>query len=95
MLNKRFTTVIGILIVVLELTAIVLTFVGAFLGGDTGKGLLFTGMFCFVAIAVLGWVMIAVYNRVHKDEQGLTEIEADSDETEIIQNNSNSEGEKE
>ena len=38
------------------------------MGGDLGKGFLFTGMFGFVAVAVLGWIMITVYNRVHREE---------------------------
>ena len=68
MLTSKFTRVIAILIVALELASIVLTFVGAFMGGETGKGFLFTGMFGFVAVAILGWLMITVYNRVHRDE---------------------------
>ena len=81
MLNAKFTKVIAILIVVLEITAIVLTFVGAIMGGETGKGLLFTGMFCFVAIAVLGYVMITFYNRVHRDDTVYEEPKQASDET--------------
>ncbi len=80
MLNAKFTKVIAILIVVLEVTAIVLTFVGAIMGGETGKGLLFTGMFCFVAIAVLGYVMITFYNHVHKDDPVAAETVLDSAE---------------
>ncbi len=68
MLTTKFTRVLAILVVVLELASIVMTFVGAFMGGDLGKGFLFTGMFGFVAVAVLGWIMITVYNRVHREE---------------------------
>ena len=68
MLTTKFTRALAILVVVLELASIVMTFVGAFMGGDLGKGFLFTGMFGFVAVAVLGWIMITVYNRVHREE---------------------------
>ena len=68
MLTSKFTRVLAILIVVLELASIVMTFVGAFMGGELGQGFLFTGMFGFVAVAVLGWIMITVYNRVHREE---------------------------
>ena len=80
MLTSKYTRVVAILIVVLELVSIVLTFVGAFMGGELGSGLLMTGVFGFVAFAIFGWILITVYNRVHRDEQEvnrmLTEAQA-------------------
>lgn len=68
MLRTKFTQVVAILTIVLVLASIVLSFVGAFMGGETGKSLLMTGVFSFVGFPVFGWILIAVYNRVHKDE---------------------------
>ncbi|MBO4398507.1 MAG: hypothetical protein J5795_00075 [Lachnospiraceae bacterium] len=79
MLTSKFTRVLAILIVVLELASIVMTFVGAFMGGERGQGFLFTGMFGFVAVAVLGWIMITVYNRVHREEETVTQMILDAE----------------
>lgn len=68
MLTTKFTRVVAILLVICEVVSIGLTFAGAFIGGKLGRGLLATGMFGFVAAAVFGWILITVYNRVHKDE---------------------------
>ncbi|MBO4280848.1 MAG: hypothetical protein J5872_03290 [Lachnospiraceae bacterium] len=82
MLTTKYTRVIAILIVVLEIASIGMTFAGAFIGGDLGRGFLFTGMFGFVAVAVLGWIMISVYNRVHKDEFEVNAMMKEAEEAE-------------
>ena len=82
MLTSKYTKVVAILIAVLELASIVLTFVGAFTGGKTGMGLLMTGMFGFVAVAVFGWVLITIYNRVHRDEFAVNEMLKEADASE-------------
>lgn len=46
------------------LAAIVLTFVGAFRGGAT-DGLFRLGIFGFVGVSIVGWVMLMIYNRTH------------------------------
>lgn len=80
MIKDRFTRVVAWIMVVLVFASIVLTIVGAFCKGDVGKGLLLTGMFGFCAIAVLGWVMITVYNRVHRDENTVRDMLKDGKE---------------
>ncbi|MBO4669704.1 MAG: hypothetical protein J5648_07055 [Lachnospiraceae bacterium] len=68
MLTSKFTRVVAILLLIAEAAAIVMTFVGALTGGAE-SGLFMTGVFLFVAAAAFGWILIAVYNRVHKDEE--------------------------
>jgi len=68
MLTSKFTRVVAILLLIIEAAAIVMTFVGAVTGG-ADSGLFITGVFLFVAAAAFGWLLIAVYNRVHKDEE--------------------------
>ena len=68
MLTSKFTRAVAILLLIIEAAAIVMTFVGAVtVGADSG--LFITGVFLFVAAAAFGWLLIAVYNRVHKDEE--------------------------
>lgn len=68
MLTSKFTRVVAILLLIIEAAAIVMTFVGAVTGG-ADSGLFITGVFLFVAAAAFGWLLIAVYNRVHRDEE--------------------------
>jgi len=68
MLTSKFTRVVAILLLITEAAAIVMTFAGAVTGG-LESGLFITGVFLFVAAAAFGWILIAVYNRVHKDEE--------------------------
>ena len=68
MLTSKFTRAVAILLLIAEAAAIVMTFVGAVTGG-ADSGLFITGVFLFVAAAAFGWLLIAVYNRVHKDEE--------------------------
>ena len=68
MLTSKFTRTVAILLLIIEAAAIVMTFVGAVTGG-ADSGLFITGVFLFVAAAAFGWLLIAVYNRVHKDEE--------------------------
>ncbi|MCR5466711.1 MAG: hypothetical protein K6F11_07730 [Lachnospiraceae bacterium] len=68
MLTSKFTRAVAILLLIIEAAAIVMTFVGAVTGG-ADSGLFLTGVFLFVAAAAFGWLLIAVYNRVHKDEE--------------------------
>lgn len=68
MLTSKFTRAVAILLLIIEAAAIVMTFVGAVAGG-ADSGLFITGVFLFVAAAAFGWLLIAVYNRVHKDEE--------------------------
>ena len=90
MKKRNFARVLAIIIIALVAIAIVLAFVGGIMGGDLGKGLFLTGMFGFIAIPVLGWVMITVYNRVHREEtiveemisNGTVENEKEEGETE-------------
>ncbi len=76
---KRFPQVVAIVTLVLVLASVVATFVGAFMKGELGRGILFAGIFGFVVFAILGWVMIAIYNRVHKDEETNESLEASED----------------
>ena len=68
MLTSKFTRAVAILLMIIEAAAIVMTFVGAVTGG-ADSGLFITGVLLFVAAAAFGWLLIAVYNRVHKDEE--------------------------
>lgn len=68
MLTSKFTRAVAILLLIIEAAAIVMTFVGAVTGG-ADSGLFITGVFLFVAAAAFGWLLIVVYNRVHKDEE--------------------------
>lgn len=68
MLTSKFTRAVAILLLIIEAAAIVMTFVGAVTGG-ADSGLFITGVFLFVAAAAFGWLLIAVFNRVHKDEE--------------------------
>lgn len=68
MLTSKFTRAVAILLLIIEAAAIVMTFVGAVTGG-ADSGLFITGVFLFVAAAAFGWLLIAVYNRVHRDEE--------------------------
>ena len=68
MLTSKITRAVAILLLIIEAAAIVMTFVGAVTGG-ADSGLFITGVFLFVAAAAFGWLLIAVYNRVHKDEE--------------------------
>lgn len=74
MLRTKFTQVVAILTIVLVIAGIVLSFVGAIMGNELGKSLLMTGVFSFVGFPVFGWILIAVYNRVHKDEYEVNDM---------------------
>lgn len=73
MLTSKFTRAVAILLLIIEAAAIVMTFVGAVTGG-ADSGLFITGVFLFVAAAAFGWLLIAVYNRVHKDEEETSKL---------------------
>lgn len=68
-MNSRFQQVVAVITLVLIFLSIVATFIGAFTDGDMGKGFLFGGIFGFVFFAILGWAMITIYGRVHKDDE--------------------------
>ena len=68
-MKHKFSRVVAVITLLLVLASIVVTYIGAFMKGSTGHALLMTGIFGFVAFAILGWVMIHVYERVHMDEE--------------------------
>ncbi len=68
-MKKRFPQIVAIVTLVLILISVVITFVGAFMDGELGQALLFAGIFCFVAFAIFGWILIAVFKWVHKDAE--------------------------
>lgn len=68
-MKKRFPQIVAIVTLILIGISVVLTFVGAFMDGELGQALLFTGIFGFVAFAIFGWVLIAVFKWVHKDAE--------------------------
>lgn len=78
MLTSKFTRAVAILLLIIEAAAIVMTFVGAVTGG-ADSGLFITGVFLFVAAAAFGWLLIAVYNRVHKDEEETNKLLLDAE----------------
>ena len=65
---KKFPNIVAIITLVLIGLSIICTFVGAFVPGKLGTGLLMLGIFGFVAFAIVGWAMIAVYKYIHKDD---------------------------
>ncbi len=67
-MKRKFPQIVAVITLVLVFASVVLTFVGAFLDGKTADGLLFTGIFGFVFFAIVGWILIHVYQRVHKDD---------------------------
>ncbi len=68
-MKSKFQQAVAIITLVLIFASVVVTFIGAFTDGDTGRGLLFGGIIGFVFFAILGWAMIRVYEWVHKDEE--------------------------
>ena len=69
----KYPIVVLCITLLLILTSLVMTFVGAF-RGEEGDAFLKTGIAGLVIIPPLGWVMVAVYNRVHRDEQVVNEM---------------------
>lgn len=70
---KKYPIVVLCITLLLILVSLVLTFVGAFLG-EAGDAYWKTGITGLVIVPALGWVMVAVYNRVHKDEQVVNDM---------------------
>lgn len=68
-MKRKFPQVIAIMTIILVLLSIVSTFAGAFVDSDLGTGLMWAGIFGFVFFAIIGWIMIRVYERVHSDEE--------------------------
>lgn len=64
---KKYPIVVLCITLLLVIASLVLTFVGAFTGG-TEDPLFKTGIAGLIAVPTLGWVMVAVYNRVHMEE---------------------------
>ena len=69
----KYPIVVLCITLLLILASLVLTFVGAF-RAESGEPLFKTGIAGLVIVPILGWVMVAVYNRVHKDEQTWNEM---------------------
>ncbi len=78
-MKNKFPQIVAITTLVLVALSIVLTFVGAFVEGDLGQALLFSGIFGFVAFAIFGWILLAVYKRVHRDEEENEQVTSDKD----------------
>lgn len=72
-MKYKFQQVVAVITLVLILISVIVTFVGAFTSGNLGRGLLFTGMAGFVFFAILGWAMIRIYDRVHKEKEDADE----------------------
>jgi uncharacterized membrane protein len=77
----KYPIVVLCITLLLILTSLVMAFIGAF-RGEEGDAFLKTGIAGLVIIPPLGWIMVAVYNRVHKDEQTVNDMldQADSGE---------------
>ncbi len=67
-MKHRFSQVVAIITLALVLAALGCTIAGAVMSGELGKSFLLTGVFGFVAVPILGWFMIRIYERVHRDE---------------------------
>lgn len=67
-MNSKFSRVVAVITLILIGLSIIATFIGAFIGGELAKGFLFSGIFGFVFFAIVGWAMIRIYERVHKDD---------------------------
>lgn len=67
-MKHTFSRVVAVLTLLLVFASMILTIAGAVVPGSTGKALLFTGIFGFVGFAIFGYILIAVYERVHMDE---------------------------
>ncbi|MBP5354631.1 MAG: hypothetical protein J6Y67_05800 [Lachnospiraceae bacterium] len=64
----KYPIVVLSITLLLVIASLVLTFVGAFRGGSTDP-LFKTGVTGIIIVPMIGWVMVSVYNRVHKDGQ--------------------------
>ena len=70
---KKFPLVVLSLTLLLVLASIVFTFIGAF----TGKEEFFKiGIAGLILVPMMGWIMVAVYNRVHREDDTWKEIVA-------------------
>lgn len=78
-MKKKFPQIVAITTLVLVALSIVMTFVGAFVEGELGQALLFSGIFGFVAFAIFGWILLAVYKYVHRDEEENANLMSDKD----------------
>ncbi len=67
-MKRKFPQIVAVITLVLILVSVVLTFVGAFMEGPVGEGLLFTGIFGFVFFAIGGWILIRVFRWVHRED---------------------------
>ena len=70
---KKYPIVVLCITLLLILASLVLTFVGAFLG-EAGDAYWKTGLAGLLIVPPLGWLMVVVYNRVHKDEQAVNDM---------------------
>ncbi len=78
--KKNFPQIVAVLTLVLIVVSIVMTFVGAFTEGALGEALLFAGIFCFVAFAIFGWLMISLYKWAHRNDDADVTVEEVSEE---------------
>lgn len=67
-MKRKFPQIVAVITLVLILVSVVLTFIGAFMKGPVGEGLLFTGIFGFVFFAIGGWILIRVFRWVHRED---------------------------
>jgi|GEM_PF-3098447 Predicted membrane protein len=63
----KYPIVVLCITLLLVLTSLVLTFIGAFQTGSNSP-LFKTGFAGLLVVPILGWLMVNIYNRVHKDE---------------------------
>ncbi|MBQ6660059.1 MAG: hypothetical protein IJM57_01355 [Lachnospiraceae bacterium] len=68
---RKYPLVVLSLTLLLFLASLVCTFIGAF----SGKEAFFrTGIAGLILVPMIGWIMVAVYNRVHREDHVWEEI---------------------
>ncbi len=75
-MRRKFPKVLAGLTILLVLAGIVVMFVG---GITQIKGLWELGMFFVIIIPMFSWVMLAIYKRVHADEDLILQMQEEQE----------------
>ena len=77
--TPKFPIAVLMITLLLFIASLVLAFVGAFRSG-AGDPLFKTGAAGFLIVPSFGWIMVTIYNRVHKEDKNLNAAAARADE---------------